>query len=219
MVDSPFDIHYCVEKVHTVTLGQFATLLLLQLKISQIMPRRKRGDKGDPITQEEQAAMDKIKDLNERIQKLHEERKKTSPMRRFNTLNSHSRSTPKLSKKSTATTKSSKHTFYHPNIDYVYAEVTNSPYLTRPDQKYSKNTLFMSTKLRKLKVANQGKPLRDIQDTPCNVEKAEEDFVRKVIDYKPKFDVRIFTLSACIPSYWLVRFVCVRVDLCDWSHC
>ena len=122
-----------------------------------------------------------------------------SPMRRFNTLNSGnpSHSTSKTFKKSTVS-KSTKRVFYHPNIDYVYAEVTNSPYLTRPDQKYSKDTLFMSSKLRKLKVANQGKPLRDIQDTPCNVEKAEEDFLHKVIEYKPLFDVSIRLIAVIV---------------------
>lgn len=157
------------------------------------MPRKKHAALGEtegPINEEQRVAMDKIKELNFQIQKIHEERKATSPMRRFNTLHSgpSAHNGSKLSKKSNAS-KRNKRVFYHPNIDYVYAEVTNSPYLTKPDQNYSKETLFTSSKLRKLKVANQGRPLRDIQDTPCNVEKAEEDFLHKVIEYKPLFDV------------------------------
>mmetsp|Transcript_20372 Transcript_20372/g.37822 ORF Transcript_20372/g.37822 Transcript_20372/m.37822 type:complete len:703 (-) Transcript_20372:151-2259(-) len=154
------------------------------------MPRKKHaalGEEEGPINEEQKLAMDKIKELNIQIQKIHDERKATSPMRRFNGGPSgHNRS--KISKKSIAS-KPTKRVFYHPNIDYVYAEVTNSPYLTKPDQNYTKETLFTSNKLRKLKVANQGRPLRDIQDTPCNVEQAEEDFLHKVIEYKPLFDV------------------------------
>lgn len=144
------------------------------------------GEEEAPINEEQRIAMDKIKELGLQIHKIQDERKRVSPLSRFNNPSGLNTSTT-ISKKSTAHPKKNK--FYHPNLDYVFAEVTNSPYLTPPGRNYSQETLYTSSKLRKLKVANQGKPLRDIQDTPCNVEKAEEDFVHKVIEYKPIFDV------------------------------
>lgn len=157
--------------------------------------RRHAGDKDAeaPVNEEQRKALEKIKNLSVQIQKIHEERKRTSPLRRFNNTSSTLNTSTIVSKKTTGTAssryKKKKNVLYHPNLDYVFAEVTNSPYLTSPGLNYSKETLFTSSKLRKLKVANQGKRLRDIQDTPCDVEKAEQYFMKEIIDYHPRFDV------------------------------
>jgi hypothetical protein len=155
------------------------------------MGRRKHqglGDEEGPINEEQRVAMEKIKELGLQIHKLHDERRRVSPMSKYNGVPGHLNAST-TSRRTKGGPKKNKRAFYHPNLDYVYAEVTHSPYLTPPNRNYSKETLYTSSKLRKLKVANQGKPLRDIQDTPCDVEKAEEDFVHKVIEYKPLFDV------------------------------
>lgn len=162
------------------------------------MGRQKRlalGEKEGPINEEQRIAMDKIKELGLQIHKIQDERRRVSPMSRYSAAANGSLHASTTVSRRTKTPKKGKHTFYHPNLDYVYAEVSHSPYLTPPDLNYSKETLYTSSKLRKLKVANQGKPLRDIQDTPCDVEKAEDDFVHKVIEYKPLFDVRLLSLS------------------------
>jgi hypothetical protein len=141
------------------------------------------GEGKNPVNSEEKVAIDKVKALTMQIHKLQDERKRVSPLSRYNNNMSG------VVNKPYAPPKLSKRAFHHPHLDYVFAEVSNSPYLTNPLDNYSKETLYTSSKLRKLKVANKGKHLRDIHDVPCDMQKAEKTFIHDVIEFQPRFDV------------------------------
>ena len=77
--------------------------------------------------------------------------------------------------------------FYHPQLDYVIAEVAHSPYMVSPIENYNGDTLHLSQKIRNLKCL--GKKSSELADHewPCNFAEAKKIFTR-VVNFKATFE-------------------------------
>lgn len=115
------------------------------------------------------AIQDKLEEINQQLAEVRKQKQELEkPVKRKSI---------KLEKKG------SKNSFHHPKLDYVMAEVVYSPYMTKPNEKYSEDTLKVPEKLRELK--KLGSKLKDIPPElqPFDVEKVKEKFIEDVVKY------------------------------------
>lgn len=84
----------------------------------------------------------KLENINKRLAEVTAERKKLSPIKQIKYKN-------KIQKKKSSSSSSNK--LCHPYLNSVITEISLSPYLTKPDQKYSKKTIQLPSIIRDLR--------------------------------------------------------------------
>lgn len=146
------------------------------------MPKNSSNRPKKPVDEEHRLALEKVKELSTKISKLSVERRKVAPLDKYNNLSG-------ITKSGALPRKKKVREFFHPTLDYVFAEVSNSPYLTHPLENYSTETLLTSKRLRTLKRNNVGKKLREIEDIPVDIDKSREIFMKEVVEFLPRFEV------------------------------
>lgn len=134
--------------------------------------------KVDPRSAKERAEMDqKLKSINDRLHKVHEERKKMSPLSKYSIA---SKST------SAANKKMKKRALYHPRLDFIIAETCYSPYLTSPYEPYSEKTLRVPMQVKELRFSGSDV---NAEGFPVEMKKAKKIFIKDIIEYKAHFEV------------------------------
>ena len=137
---------------------------------------------------DDNAAEAEIKRLAEKIRQIKLERLKLDPIKKYDEQKKCS-SFSDTGSVSTLNSQqsSSKRRLYHPKLDSVFIGVANSPYLTNPALKYTKETIRSQNTLRQLK--KTGLELKKISDLPFDIEKSKQVFV-EALTYSPSFEVR-----------------------------
>lgn len=135
---------------------------------------------------EDQEIQAKIKHLNDQIHKIQAKRKQLSPIGEKATHKPNHHQPEQKAKEH----RKIKKQFHHPNLDFVIANVANSPYLTSPEVAYSTITIQSANKIRYLK--NLGKNIRDA--TPeetggIDYDESKKVFMNDVVNFRPRFEV------------------------------
>jgi hypothetical protein len=81
--------------------------------------------------------------------------------------------------------KNKKKQFYHPNLDFVMAEMAYSPYLCAPDEKYTSKT-FLSAKVGELRFEKKTEAEKKI---PYDLSVAKRRFMTEIVSFNPSFTI------------------------------
>ena len=75
----------------------------------------------------------------------------------------------------------------HPKLDLVFGEIMYSPYMTKPQDEYSKKMYRMNEKLKELKTHDVR--IKDLppKERPYNFTDIKEQFVDEVINFNPSY--------------------------------
>lgn len=76
---------------------------------------------------------------------------------------------------------------HHPHLDFVLAEVAFSPYLTKPDEPYSRSVIKIPDKLRALKHKNIKLAELPKEEKLLDMKKVKDIFINEVFRYNSSF--------------------------------
>ena len=86
------------------------------------------------------------------------------------------------------------------DMDAMYVQAAHSPYLVRPEDKYSDDVVFTNEELREMVIQNNYKKLRDISENPFDVQAAKEVYLKEVAGFKREYKVRFPLLNVILLS-------------------
>ena len=152
--------------------------------------KRKKQTEGEEQEQEEKELKEKEKEkeinrneltlklqsISTRLAEIQLEKRKLSPLYH-------------PSKKTTREKKSYKREYHHPKLEFVMAEAAYSPYLTPPTASYGHKTLHYPEKMKEIRF--QGRDPIPEEGFPVDIEFARKRFIKDIIKFKPRFEVRI----------------------------
>jgi hypothetical protein len=144
-------------------------------KRPEARPGTGKSQKCDP---EKEELTQKLHSISTRLAQIQLEKRKLSPLYRPST-------SPKKDKKEK---KNQKREFYHPKLEFVMAEAAYSPYLTPPTASYGEKTLRYPSKMKEIRF--QGRDPIPEEGFPVDVDFARRRFVKEIINFKPRFEVR-----------------------------
>ena len=75
----------------------------------------------------------------------------------------------------------------HPKLDLVFGEIMYSPYMTKPQDLYSREMYSMNAKLVAIKSSGQRIKDMPLEERPYNVKKLKDAFVEEVINFNPSY--------------------------------
>jgi hypothetical protein len=142
-------------------------------------PESRPGTGKSQCDPEKEELKSKLHSISARLAKIQLEKRKLSPLYRPST-------SPKKEKKEK---KSHKREFYHPKLEFVMAEAAYSPYLTPPTASYGEKTLRFPSKMKEIRF--QGRDPIPEEGFPVDVDFARRRFVKEIINFKPRFEVRV----------------------------
>jgi hypothetical protein len=135
--------------------------------------------KVDPRSAKEREELDqKLKSINDKLHKVHEERKRMSPLAKYSIA---SKSTTPASQK-----RLKKRALYHPRLNLIIAETCYSPYLTKPYEPYSEKTLRVPMQIKELRFSGSDE---NVEGFPVEMKMAKKVFIKDIIEYKAHFEV------------------------------
>lgn len=103
----------------------------------------------------------------------------------MNSLSPESKKNSKAVKLPEIKDKNKKKQFYHPNLDFVMAEMAYSPYLCAPDEKYTSKT-FLSAKVGELRFVKKAEAEKKI---PYDLSVAKRRFMTEIVSFNPSFTI------------------------------
>lgn len=123
----------------------------------------------------------KLQGFRDSLQIIKSERKKLSPISKYSIHNT------KANKKIEPTKPPQR--FFHPKLEYIIAEVSNSPYLVHPEHAYSKKNIKNADIIRDMKFS--GQKLRDFTSDliPFDIKESKSVFLSEVVGFEARFDV------------------------------
>ena len=129
------------------------------------------------VENERELLATKLKSINDRLHKVHETRKKLSPVAKYSIASKSTKLTNRSRKK--------KRMLYHPKLDLIIAENCYSPYLTKPTRQYSEKTLHIPLQVKELRFCGSD---ANAEGFPVKMEKARRIFMKEIIEYKAHFE-------------------------------
>jgi hypothetical protein len=127
-------------------------------------------------------AEEKLSDITRKLQEVRLLRRQLSPV---------STKKKKLKKKSDSNQRQHKskvtREYFHPQLEYVIAEVAHSPYMISPTQRYPEETLQLSGKIRNLKALGKRSNELRPEERPCDFGEARKIFT-KIINFRQSYE-------------------------------
>ena len=148
-------------------------------------------------TKQKPTAEEKLKGIELKLREVREKRKfmeiekLAKEEEAFEALSGHKKKKPKkkFQLKKIPVKKSNKLEFHHPYVDYIFADVVNSPYMTKPLDHYPKATFTIVEQLRELK--RKGIKFSDIpkDKQPYNIDEVRNTFIEEVVKFHANYNV------------------------------
>lgn len=145
-----------------------------QSESSEGQPQPPQERKKKKVKRNKKSAEERLKEINEKIAKIREERAALSRMGKGRVQG----------KRVDYAQSPKKPPFHHPQLEYVYGEIMNSPYLTNPiDYHYDDEMFEMDAKLKQLRQRGRKYEKLPEYERLYDVKEVKKSFIKKVAYY------------------------------------